>query len=90
MGVIPPGTKLPPRDSDVPLWSTLGADEKRLYARMMEVFAGFLAVGFDGGTPVSAMYQGEFPFTGSIQRVVVTVGDDGPHFTPPKKDKTRD
>ena len=42
MGVIPPGTQLTPRDPDVAAWDGLGGDEKRLYARMMEVFAGFL------------------------------------------------
>jgi hypothetical protein len=44
----------------------------------------------NGGTPVSAAYPGYFPFTGTIQRVVVTVGDDGPAFMAPRKDKTRD
>ena len=42
LGVLPPGTKLSVRDPDVAAWDNLGADEKRLYARMMEVFAGFL------------------------------------------------
>jgi len=42
LGVIPRGTQLSPRDPDVAAWSTLSADEKRLYARMMEVFAGFV------------------------------------------------
>ena len=42
LGVIPPGTQLSARDPDVAAWDSLGADEKRLYARMMEVFAGFL------------------------------------------------
>ena len=32
-----------PRDPDVPEWSTLSADERRLYARMMEVYAGFVS-----------------------------------------------
>jgi arylsulfatase len=49
-----------------------------------------LCVGFDGGTPVSAAYQGEFPFTGTIQQVVVSVGDDGPSFMVPRKSDTRD
>jgi arylsulfatase A-like enzyme len=43
MKILPEGTKLSPRDPDVPEWSTLSADEKKLYARMMEVFAGFLS-----------------------------------------------
>jgi arylsulfatase len=42
LGIIPPGTKLSERDPDVAAWDSLGGDEKRLYARMMEVFAGFL------------------------------------------------
>jgi arylsulfatase A-like enzyme len=42
LGVIPAGTKLSARDPDVVAWKGLPADEKRLYARMMEVFAGFL------------------------------------------------
>ncbi len=42
LGILPPGTKLSPRDPDVAAWDSLGPDEKRLYARMMEVFAGFL------------------------------------------------
>ncbi|NBN89588.1 MAG: arylsulfatase [Actinobacteria bacterium] len=41
-GLLPPGTKLSERPAWVPEWATLSADEKRLYARMMEVFAGFL------------------------------------------------
>ncbi|HSY39809.1 MAG TPA: arylsulfatase, partial [Polyangia bacterium] len=42
LGVVPPGTKLSARDPDVVAWKGLPTDEKRLYARMMEVFAGFL------------------------------------------------
>jgi arylsulfatase A-like enzyme len=41
-GVLPPGTELSARDPDTVAWDGLGPDEKRLYARMMEVFAGFL------------------------------------------------
>jgi arylsulfatase len=42
MGIIPQGTRLSARDPDVAAWDGLGAAEKRLYARMMEVFAGYL------------------------------------------------
>jgi arylsulfatase A-like enzyme len=41
-GLLPAGTELSERPSWVPAWSSLGADERRLYARMMEVYAGFL------------------------------------------------
>ena len=42
LGMLPRGTELSLRDPDVQAWNSLTADEKRLYARMMEVFAGFL------------------------------------------------
>lgn len=42
LGVVPPGTALPPSDPDVPRWDDLDDDERRLYARMNEVFAGFV------------------------------------------------
>jgi arylsulfatase len=41
-GVIPPGTTLTPRPSWVPEWTSLSEDERRLYARYMEVFAAFV------------------------------------------------
>ena len=42
LGIIPQDAELSRHDPDVPDWNTLSADEKKLYARMMEVFAGFL------------------------------------------------
>ena len=42
LGVVPPDTKLTPRPSQIPAWDPLSADQKRLYARMMEVYAGAL------------------------------------------------
>lgn len=43
LGIVPPDTELSPRPDEVQEWAGLSADEKRLYARMMEVFAGFLS-----------------------------------------------
>jgi arylsulfatase len=43
LGLLPAGAQLSPRDPDVPEWSSLSADERRLYARMMEVYAGFVS-----------------------------------------------
>jgi len=40
--LLPPGTELSDRPSWVPAWASLTDDEKRLFARMMEVYAGFL------------------------------------------------
>ncbi len=42
-GIIPPGAELSPRPEWVPAWSALSLDERRLYARYMEAFAGFLS-----------------------------------------------
>jgi len=41
LGVVPKGTKLASKPADIKDWDTLSADEKRLYARQMEVFAAF-------------------------------------------------
>ena len=43
IGLFGPDVELSPRDPDVPEWSSLSADERRLYARMMEVYAGFVS-----------------------------------------------
>ncbi len=42
LGIIPDDAKLPPRNPDVKAWNRLSTDEKRLFARMQETFAGFL------------------------------------------------
>jgi arylsulfatase A-like enzyme len=41
LGVIPEGTKLAPKPEAIKDWATLSADEKKLFARQMEVFAAF-------------------------------------------------
>lgn len=43
MGILPPGTELSPRPDWVKAWDSLSASEKRMYARQMDVFAGFLS-----------------------------------------------
>jgi arylsulfatase len=42
LGIVPPGTTLTERPPWVPDWDALPADQRRLFARFMEVFAGFL------------------------------------------------
>ena len=42
LGIVPDNTELSRHDPDVPEWDGLPAEEQRLYARMMEVFAGML------------------------------------------------
>ncbi|HMS64394.1 MAG TPA: arylsulfatase [Ignavibacteria bacterium] len=43
LGVIPQDTQLTPWPDDLPKWETLNADEKKLYARQAENFAGYVA-----------------------------------------------
>jgi arylsulfatase len=41
LGVVPKGTKLAPKPEAIKDWDKLSADEKRLFERQMEIFAGF-------------------------------------------------
>jgi len=42
LGIVAPGTALPEPSPHVPRWDDLDHDHRRLYTRMMEVYAGFL------------------------------------------------
>jgi arylsulfatase A-like enzyme len=41
LGVVPAGTKLAPKPEAIKDWAALSPDEQKLFAREMEVFAGF-------------------------------------------------
>jgi arylsulfatase A-like enzyme len=41
-GIIPANAVLPDRNPNIKAWNTLSPDEKKLYARFMEVYAGYL------------------------------------------------
>jgi len=41
LGIVPENTKLAPKPKDIKDWDKLSADEKKLFARQMEVYAGF-------------------------------------------------
>ena len=43
MGIIPADTKLTPRHEQIEAWDSLSADQKKVYERMMEVYAAALA-----------------------------------------------
>jgi arylsulfatase A-like enzyme len=74
LGVIPQDAELSRHDPDVQDWNTLSADEKKLYARMMEVFAGFL-------THTDYHYGRLFTFLNSIgeweNTLVMFISDNG-------------
>ena len=42
LGVVPANTKLSGRINEIPAWDSLNANEKKLYARQMEIFAAQL------------------------------------------------
>jgi arylsulfatase A-like enzyme len=73
-GIIPEGTRLSGRPSWIPDWTSLDADRRRLYARYMEVFAGFLSHADDCiGRVVSFLER-----TGMLDdTIVVVLSDNG-------------
>jgi arylsulfatase A-like enzyme len=84
MGIVPPGTTLSPRPSWVQDWRTLPDAERRAYARMMEVYAGFLShTDHHVGRLVDFLAA-----TGELERTLVVLLSDngasaegGPHGT---------
>ena len=43
LGIVPPNTQLTPRPKEIPAWDSLNADQKKVYAHMMEVYAAALS-----------------------------------------------
>jgi arylsulfatase len=43
LGIVPTDTALTARPKDIPAWDSLNADQKKVYARMMEVYAAAVA-----------------------------------------------
>ena len=43
LGVVPESTVLPPSNPGVAAWDSLPENERKLYARMQEVYAGYLS-----------------------------------------------
>jgi arylsulfatase len=75
MGVVPKGTKLAPKPDAIPDWSSLSADEKRLFARQAEVFAAFVEMtDHEIGRVIDAIEK-----TGQLDNtlVILIYGDNG-------------
>ncbi len=74
-GVVPKGTTLAPKPEAIPDWGTLSADEKRLFARQVEVFAAYVEMtDREIGRVVQAINQ-----TGQLDNtlLVFVYGDNG-------------
>jgi arylsulfatase len=75
MGIVPPNTQLTNRPEQIPAWDSLSADQKRLYARMMEVYAGALShADHEIGRLLDAV-QGAGQLDNTI--VIYIMGDNG-------------
>jgi arylsulfatase A-like enzyme len=75
LGVIPENAVLPDRNPDIKAWDSLSPDEKRLYARFMEVYAGYLTyTDFEVGRLINHLEEiGQLDNT----LVFVIIGDNG-------------
>lgn len=75
LGVIPATAELTPRPAALPAWDSLTADQKRLYARQAEVYAGFLAhADAEVGRLLETVRAGP---NGDNTLVLYVVGDNG-------------
>jgi arylsulfatase len=75
LGVVPAGTKLAPKPAAIKDWDKLSADEKKLFARQMEVFAAFTAqTDFEVGRLIDAIVD-----VGQLDNTLVfyVLGDNG-------------
>ncbi len=74
LGIVPKDAELSRHDPDVQQWDSLSPDERKLYARMMEVFAGFLS-------HTDAQYGRLFEFLKSIgewdNTLIMFISDNG-------------
>ncbi len=75
LGVVPPGTKLAPKPEAIKDWDKLTPDEKKLFARQMEVFAGF---GEYADAEIGRLIQA-IKETGQLDNTLIfyIVGDNG-------------
>jgi arylsulfatase A-like enzyme len=76
LGVIPQNTKLTPRPKEIPAWDDQSADAKRVYIRLMENYAAYLAYADDQiGRLIDSIEQ-----AGELDNTLIfyIVGDNGP------------
>jgi arylsulfatase A-like enzyme len=74
-GIIPKGTKLTPRSKDVPAWDAQSAAARKVYARLMENYAAYMAyTDYEVGRLIDSLRaSGELDNT----LVMYIVGDNG-------------
>lgn len=75
LGVVPANAELPPRDPKVPAWDSLTPEAKKVYARYMETYAGFMThADYEFGRVVKYLKD-----IGQLDNTVILaiVGDNG-------------
>lgn len=75
LGVVPKETILPDRNASLKAWASLSPNEKKLYARFFEVYAGFLShADYEIGRVVSYLKE-----IGQLENtlIAVSIGDNG-------------
>jgi len=75
LGIIPESTQLAPKPAEIKDWEALSADEKKLFSRQMEVYAGFAEhTDYEFGRLVTALEEiGEMDNT----IIIFIAGDNG-------------
>ncbi len=75
LGVVPQGTKLAPKPEAIKDWNTLSDDEKKLFSRQMEIYAGF---GEYTDTEIGRLIQA-VEQTGQMDNTLIfyIIGDNG-------------
>ncbi len=75
LGVVPQGTKLAPKPEAIKDWDKLSDDEKKLFSRQMEIFAGF---GEYADTEIGRLVQA-VEQTGQMDNTLIfyIIGDNG-------------
>jgi arylsulfatase A-like enzyme len=74
-GIIPENAQLAPKPKEIKDWDALSADEKKLFARQMEVYAGFAEhTDYEVGRLISAIEE-----MGQLENTVIffIAGDNG-------------
>jgi arylsulfatase A-like enzyme len=75
MGIVPEGTRLAPKPAGIKNWDELSSDEKKLFIRQMEVYAGFAEqTDYEAGRLITAIKE-----LGVLDNTVIIfiAGDNG-------------
>ena len=75
LGIVPANTKLTERSRGIPAWDSFNAEQKQLFAYMMEIYAGYLSqTDYNAGRVLDAIEQmGQMDNT----LVIYICGDNG-------------